>query len=282
MHISLVQFISQWLVPVSVFFLEAAVLVFLIRRKRRSDAPVFFNYIIFNMFQAVVLAIAQRGSAQQYFYVYWATTAVVMMFNFLVLYEIFVNALKPYSAVIDLAKMLAGWAAAFLLITGVLTAFAAGGSHATKVCAAISLIERSIQLMQCGVLLLMGLFGSRLGLSWRAQGMSVALGLGVTSAVGMVESYLQAQLTQFATALNMMDGLLWMSVVALWAYTAAKPEAARASAQSSPTRLILQRWNEALISYQQGDLAFASSSVEHFLPSVERTVERVMARKMMN
>jgi hypothetical protein len=45
--------------------------------------------------------------------------------------------------------------------------------------------------------------------------------------------------------------------------------------------LIFQRWNEALISYQHGgDLAFAPS--ESFLPSVERTVERVMARKMTN
>ncbi|HEX7285263.1 MAG TPA: hypothetical protein VF532_03735 [Candidatus Angelobacter sp.] len=281
MQASLVQAVSNWLLPAAIFALEALTLFFLIKNKRRMGMPVFFSYLIFNMGLAIAFRIAQLGSAQQYFYIYWTLTAVGMIFNFLVLYEVFVNALKPFSAVIDLAKMLAGWAALFLLATGILSAFATSGSQSSRICTAISLIERSVQLMQCGVLLLMALFGSRLGLSWRAQGASVALGLGLTSAVGTIESYFTTQLSPYSNIVNLMDGMLWTAVVGFWAYTAMKPQPVRASVQNSPTRLILQRWNEALISYQHsGDLAFAPS--ESFLPSVERTVERVMARKMTN
>src|SRR5512146_1738251 len=107
MHVSLVQAIYQWAVPTSIFCLEVALLVFLVKRKLRSSVPVFFNYIIFNLIETVILEAAQRGPAHQYFYVYWSLIAVGLIFNFLVLYEVFVNALKPYSAVIDLAKMMA-------------------------------------------------------------------------------------------------------------------------------------------------------------------------------
>jgi hypothetical protein len=44
----------------------------------------------------------------------------------------------------------------------------------------------------------------------------------------------------------------------------------------------LQRWNEALVSYSYRDSGAAAMAVDSFLPSVEKTVERVMARKMVN
>jgi hypothetical protein len=50
----------------------------------------------------------------------------------------------------------------------------------------------------------------------------------------------------------------------------------------SPSRLIFQRWNEALTTYSvRGEMAFAASGVESFLPGVEQTVDRVLARKIV-
>ena len=62
------------------------------------------------------------------------------------------------------------------------------------------------------------------------------------------------------------------------------PEPARKTAQDSPTRLILQRWNDVLmntplVSRGPGtELAF--STVDSFIPGVEKTVDRVLSRKM--
>ena len=54
--------------------------------------------------------------ARQYFYIYWALTGVTMVLEFAVMYELLVNALKPYSALIDFGKMLFRWAAIFLIL----------------------------------------------------------------------------------------------------------------------------------------------------------------------
>ena len=71
-------------------------------------------------------------------------------------------------------------------------------------------------------------------------------------------------------------------VVAFWSVSLARPEPAHKNVLDSPSRLIFQRWNEALVSYgNRGELAMASNSVESFLPGVEQTVERVLARKMV-
>jgi len=62
------------------------------------------------------------------------------------------------------------------------------------------------------------------------------------------------------------------------------PEPARKTAQHSPTRLILQRWNEVLMNtplvsrVPATELAF--SSMDSFIPCVEKTVDRVLSRKM--
>ena len=77
-----------------------------------------------------------------------------MVLEFGVLYELLVNALKPYSALIDLGKMLFRWAAVFLILAAFLTAFATTGSGNNKLVAASELLQRTVRLMQCGLLLL--------------------------------------------------------------------------------------------------------------------------------
>ena len=77
-----------------------------------------------------------------------------MVLEFAVLYELLVNALKPYSALIDLGKMLFRWAAVFLVLAALLTALATTGSGSNKMVAACELLQRTVRLMQCGLLLL--------------------------------------------------------------------------------------------------------------------------------
>jgi hypothetical protein len=56
----------------------------------------------------------------------------------------------------------------------------------------------------------------------------------------------------------------------------------RSNVLESPRRLIFQRWNEALLTHSvRGEMAFAGSGMESVLPGVEQTVERVLARKIV-
>jgi hypothetical protein len=272
----------QWLLPIAIAILEGIILVILSKRKLQADFPFFFSYLVFNICGFLVLSVTVNGSPTLYFYSFWSVTGLGMLFGFAVLYEVFVNVLKPYSAVIDLAKMLFGWAALFLLITAVLTAVATNGPQSSRIGSAVLLMARSVQLMQCGLLLLLVLFETRFGLSWRSPGMSIALGLGISAAVGLSVSYIQARVPGWAPGLDKLDGALRLAILGGWVVALMVPQPKRQRVQDSPKHLILQRWNEALLTSplvaQDRNLALAS--VDTFLPGIEKTVDRVLARKI--
>jgi|SRR5690242_3534686 len=279
MHISRVQWFLALLAPLMLL----ATMYVLHQRKLRTKFPLFFNYLAFYFVGLGLTFVAGSFlSDRQYFYAYWIVYAITTLLAFAVLYEVFVNILKPYSALIDLGKMLFGWATAFLLLASVLTAFATTGNQGDKICAAVHLLERSVQLMQCGLLLLFVLFEKRLGLSWRSNGMSIVTGLGLLSAVELVTVFMR---NRFPATNGIMD-TVFMGYFCLnlgfWMVMFLLPEPQRKTAQDSPARIIFQRWNEALVSYGYRDLALASSGMDSFLPGVEKTVERVLARKMVN
>jgi len=253
-------------------------------RKMLADFPVFFRYSAFCAAASAVsvLPFIFFCSSKLYFYGYWMITTGTMVLEFAVLYELLVNALKPYAALIDLGKMLFRWAAVFLVLAALLTAFATTGSGNHKLIAATYLLQRTVRLMQCGLLLLFFGLEKRLGLSWRTHSMSIALGLGVYASVDLCTSYLVDRMPAMTSALHILTNLVYLGASSLWAYSLAKPEPARGNVLDSPRRLIFQRWNEALLTHTvRGEMAFAGTGMESFLPGVEQTVERVLARKII-
>lgn len=262
---------------------QAYILRILAGRKLKSQFPTFYLYCWFGV---VLVAIALAGyiysSKAQYYYIYWTSSFIYMTLEFGVMYEILVNALKPYSALIDLGKMLFRWAALFLLLAGVLTALATAGSQSSRMVAGIALVERSMRLMECGLLLLFFFFENRLGLSWRNYNMSIALGMGATAALDLSFSYLKIRFPFQAETFCMIESSFYIAVLSFWVVCLAQPEPERRNVLDSPRRLIFQRWNEALSAYgYRGEVVLAASGVDSFLPGVEQTVDRVLARKMV-
>ncbi|HEY1937591.1 MAG TPA: hypothetical protein VGJ33_06635 [Candidatus Angelobacter sp.] len=251
------------------------------KRNLRTAYPQFFSYLGINAVAVLLLTLLYKFAIGQYFYAYWTTSTLLMMVGFTVQYEVFVDILKPFSAVIDLGKMLFFWAAGFLFLAGILTALVTSGTHSSKIVVAVDLCDRCVHLMQCGLMLLMVVFEKRLNLSWRSSGMCVALGLGTIAAFDLVVSYAQGRMPVYNQELAMVNSIVFLGVLAFWALRLVSREAEPAKASNAPTRLIIQRWNDALISYRQGDLALSPIGLNSFLPGVEQTVDRVMARKMI-
>jgi hypothetical protein len=267
---------------------QVAILGILFKKKLRSDFRIFFVYNVSVVLMTVASVISYIwlclfcgvGGGDGYNYLYWALNAILMVLEFGVMYEVFANIVKPYSALIDLGKMLFRWAGVFLLIGALLTALATVGPQNTKLLAAVTLMERSLRLMQCGLLLLFFLFERRLSLSWLSPNVSIALGLGTSAAIGLIISYLRTRYPA-SLALGLFDNASYLAVVVFWAVCLALPQPQRKNVLDSPSRLIFQRWNEALQAtplVQSKGTALAS--VESFLPGIEKTVDRVMARKV--
>lgn len=258
---------------------QAATICILQKRKLRSSFPLFFAYSIFGVVAAVVgVADYLYSCSGPYWYLYFALNALFIALEFGIMYEVIVSVLKPYSALIDLGTLLFRWAALFLLSAAALTAVATSGAESGRLVAAVTVTERSMRLMQCGLLMLFFLFEKRLGLSWRNPPISLGLGLGASAAFGLIVAYLRH--TSTWGFIGILDNASYFAIVTFWACCFMLAETQRKSVLDSPSRLIFQRWNEALLAspFVGGNQAFAAS--ESFLPSVERTVERVMSRKM--
>jgi hypothetical protein len=264
---------------------QAAVVAILIKRKKRADFPVFFWYNALAVAAALILlgADAVGASVAQYFWLWWTLNGFLMLLEFGVMYEIFVRALKPYSGLIDLGKMLFRWAGAFLLLAAALTAAATADTRVAKCLAAVSLVERGIRLMQCGLLLLFFLFERRLGLAWRSYTVSIGLGLGLTAAFSLSSSYLHTRFPQWGSTLDFVNLTQYLAIVAFWAVCFHSREPERNNVLDSPSKLIFQRWNDVLVASRfSGSSASASiGNFDSFLPNVEQTVDRVLARKMV-
>src|SRR2546421_119523 len=101
---------------VAAFIVQLFLIGVMVKRKLRLKFPIFFRYTILNTAGLLIVYATYYFFCTQYFYVYWTVTALSMLLAFGVLYEVFVHLLKPYSAVIDLGKMLFCWAGIFLLV----------------------------------------------------------------------------------------------------------------------------------------------------------------------
>lgn len=264
--------------------LQIYVLVVMVQRKLRQEFPAFFNFVLWNALSATAFQVAIRWFPSQYSYIYWSAVGVSMLLSFCIFYEVFVAILKPYSALIDLGKMLFRWAAVFLLVGSLVTALATVGAQFTKICAAILLLEHCIQLMQCGMLLLLLAFESRLGLSWKNHAMSIGLGVGTFAAWDLTTTYAVEHFPAMNPTFDVLNSVLIVAVYGFWMVAFLVKQTQRKTVLDSPSRLIFQRWNEALLATplvtRRNQPVFAP--VESFLPGVEQTVERVMARKMMH
>jgi hypothetical protein len=266
---------------------QAAIFVALIRRHIRSNFPVFLSYIGFSAASNLLLATMGTRiglTGVQYFYLYWVFNTLLMLLEFGVMYELLVNALDPYTGLIDLGKMVFRWAAVFLLLVGTLTAFATSGTAIVKCFSAVDIIERSIRLMQCGLLLLFFLFERRLALSWRNYSVSLAVGIGTTAAITLCLSYLRAHFLAWRPTLDVIDAASSFGVTVYWVLCFAQPAPARKNVLDSPSKLIFQRWNDALLAAPVGaqERNHGMGSMDPFLPGIEKTVDRVLARKIAN
>lgn len=272
---------AEFVINVALFCLLGTVIFAMIKRKLYSVFPLFFSFMLLTGASCIASTSTYVYAHRLYFAVYWISSTLMMLVGFGVMYEVFVSVLKPFSAVIDLGKMLFGWAALFLLLAAFLTAMVTSGPHPSRIVMACDLLDRCVHMMQCGMLMLLVLFERRLNFSWSSSAMSIGLGVGLLGAGDLIVSYAEPRFPSMAADINIAYSLGFVALLVFWSVALRSSVKARNVVPESPSRLILQRWNEALTGYGYGDVAYVSHASDSFLPNVERTVDRVLARKIV-
>ncbi len=270
--LGVLQYVLWFFGPVA----QAAILLVMIRRELRREYPIFFKYLILEIACFFVLYGVFHFAYAQYFYAYWSVTTLTSIVGFAAINEAFRGSLKQYPALREMAAILFRWVIVLLVLIGFLIAVTSGGSEANQFVAGVLSFDRSVRLMQCGLVLFLVLFAQHLRLSFRSHGFAIAVGFGIASAVELVVVTLRTRYGYMSEgAVSLVNSLAYSGVLVLWLQSLRVPEPAvqRAPATAAGEATT---WNLAL-SAPSSDM-----QEEAFLPYLEKTVERVLARRRVN
>jgi hypothetical protein len=259
-----IVYYALWIAPVAVFVCLAAMML---RRKLHKEFPLFFAYVVFQVADFAIGFFTYHRSQQLYFYAYWTLAAVGIGLGFGVLYEVFTAVFRPLADLRELGGVLFRWAAMVLAAAALLMAANSGPFPGWRPVAVILNGVRSVEMMQCGLVLLMLLCSNYLGITLRHRIFGIALGFGIIAAVDLI---VVAILTNFGLQANNLvqlgkmvaynlSALLWMGYV----------YAGAVECRSAKQLVYAERWNFALAT------AMHSGNDAASLPRIEDTVERV-------
>jgi hypothetical protein len=241
------------------------------RRGLRRQFPVFFLYTLAQPILFLPQFVFYRISYTAYFWSYWFVSFTSVLLGFFVMREVFVNLLRPYDSLRQLGDILFRWAAVVLVMVAVVSAASTSLSGLSRTTVAILALERSVRVMQCGLVLFMLLFSSHLGLNARHHVFGIALGFGIFAAVQLVIVTLPALIGAMQTlAVTLATGSTYLIAVGLWFYYLCRPEPERKPIEA---RVETQRWDVALAGMQN------QIPQESFMTAVEDAVERVLTRR---
>ena len=264
-QIQLVLWVSQ---PI----LQAAIGVALFRRKSHKQFPAFFAYVVAQVV-FFLISFPVRDSSTMifglyslYFAVYYGSVALNVIFAFMIIHEVFLDVFRPYPALRDLGSALFKWAAMIMiLVSVVMISMSPGWDDPVK--RTILVVQRCVDVVQCGMVIFLLAFCQNLGVSWRRQSFGIALGFGVCSAVELLTLALYSgfHIHSVTTSLISMMGYglslaLWMTYAVLRTRSAAVPV------------LVPQRWDDALMELHP------QKDAESLIPMFEHMVERALSK----
>jgi hypothetical protein len=159
--------------------LQTAVAAAMYWRKLHKTFPAFFAYMVAQIaIFAVVYPLKVWGDYTVYFYTYWATNALSVVLGFKVIHEIFLDVFRPYHTLRDLGTVLFRWAGLVMLMVAMVVAASTSGGAEDPFINGIMTLQRSVRVVQVGLVLFLLVFSRYLGINWKQKSFGIALGFG--------------------------------------------------------------------------------------------------------
>ncbi len=263
-----ILYYALWIAPVPVY---VCLTVFMFRRQLQRQLPAFFSFAVYQIAAFFCNFYFFHRGASQYFYAYWTTAILSMAIAFWVLHEIFVGVFRPFSDLREFGAVLFRWAALVLTLAAALLAISSKSvPGSTRLFTSFLELTRSLEIMQCGLVLLMLLCSTYLGISLRHRIFGIALGFGVTAAVDLITVAALAALGREARIFVQVSEMVAYNIAALlWLGYMYAGEVERKPARQVASA---ERWNYALAT------ALHPGGETPSLPLIEHTVERIFTQ----
>jgi len=252
--------------------LQAALVGILLWRKLYRTFPIFFSYVAFQIFVfAVLFPLHSERFYTIFYYASWGTTAVSVILGFFVIHELFQDVFRPYHTLRDLGSVLFKWAAlVMLLVAGVVAASTASATE-EPLRTGILTLQRSVRVVQCGLILFLLVFSRYLGTNWRQKSFGIALGFGAFASVELALVAINAATDNVFNKVlsNFTNMAVYNISILVWiGYMFAK-----SPAREPATHMLRpQRWEDGLTAIQHPHTA------DSLIPMFETMVDRALSR----
>src|SRR5215468_6057690 len=250
-----------------------AILVAILRwRKLHRTFPIFFSYVAFQILVfAVLFPLRAERFYTIFYYTSWGTTAVSVVLGFFVIHELFQDVFRPYHTLRDLGSVLFKWAAlVMLLVAGVVAASTASATE-EPLRTGIMTLQRSVRVVQCGLILFLLVFSRYLGTNWRQKSFGIALGFGCFASIELALVAINAATDNVFNQLltDFVNMSAYNITILIWiGYMLGN------SPQREPLTHMLrpQRWEDGLTAIQHPQTA------DSLIPMFESMVDRALSR----
>ena len=236
-----------WVAP---HILQVVIVIMMWRRGLVRKFPMFITYTITEIVQGGVLFFADH-SASVSIYRYRQSeiifTIISCILRFAMIYEIYSNVFRPYPSLEQVGRLVLRWSGALLLLAGMGIMAYSPGAGFQRMDLGLVFISRTVSLTQVGILTILFIFSSYLGITWRNLVFGIALGLGIFSTVDLAVAALRVQSIPVSTNLflDFVTMVTYHACVVVWLCYILVPEVERAPVQHVPENS-LEQWNAEL------------------------------------
>ncbi len=250
--------------------MQAVIAITMVRRNLRREYPMFFNYTVFQVISHVVMFILWGCSYSVYYTGYWTVSALGIFLGFAVIREIFLVSFKPYAALREFGEMIFSWCMLLLVIVALLTAFMHTDPDNGRIYVALTTGERSVRILQCGLVFFVFIFSKYLGISQKHQLFGIALGFGSFACIEMTTQLLRNQYeTISGSTMRITISAAYFVCASVWLGYILAPVPDRRTEVLPQS----ERWNLALSNIMN------VPQPDGFINSIDRTVENLLGKQ---
>jgi hypothetical protein len=239
------------------------------RHKLRAKFPVFFAYLVTQVvIFAILFPIRFSEAYAAFFYIYWVTAALSAALGFKVIHEVFLDVFRPYHTLKDLGTILFQWAGLVMVLVAGVVAAASSTSEQGPLVQAVLTVQRSVRVIQCGLVLFLILFSRYLGVSRRQHSFGIAVGFGGFACVELIALAFRASGYVGYLSVDLVNMSAYNLAILCWLYFMWHKSEMRDAA----TMLASQRWDQSLTEIQYPVPA------DSLIPMFENMVDRALSR----
>ena len=222
----------------------------MVRRGLHRKFPMFCAYAALQVVQSAILFVISKHfgfSTPEYKQVYSMTVAASAALRFAVIYELFKDFFRSYPLLIRPGRILLRGGTIVLLLAALGLAVLAPGNGVELLVNATNVLDRTVSILQCGLLISLLLFSRYFSLSWGSPAVGIALGLGTFASVSLAASSIRLHLGLFSVhALDIFTMATYHLCVLIWMFYLLRPERATSYVLNPLPKHDLDVWNNEL------------------------------------